>query len=103
MLFYQITSMDDLTRGKYGILEPSARLEHAPAYDSLFIMPGVVFDKNRNRIGYGGGFYDRYLAKLDEKPMVVALGYDNQVEASLSPDPFDIKPDYILTETGWIK
>lgn len=103
MLFYQITSMDDLTKGKYGILEPSAKIEHAPAYDSLFIMPGVVFDKNKNRIGYGGGFYDRYLAKLDEKPMVVALGYDNQIEASLSPDPFDIKPDYILTETGWIK
>ncbi len=102
MLFYRITSMDDLAVGKYGILEPRTKIEHTPMDDSLFIMPGVVFDKYKNRIGYGGGFYDRYLAKLDEQPILVALCYDNQLVTSLLPDPYDIKPDYILTETGWI-
>lgn len=103
MFFYPITSMEDLTTGRYGILEPQPTIDHTPIRDSLLIMPGVVFDKDRNRIGYGGGFYDRYLAKLQERPMLIALCYNNQLVDTLKPDPYDIKPDYILTEVGWVK
>ena len=63
MNFYLVESKDDLQPGAYGILEPTG--DHiADGEDGLLIMPGVAFDEECHRIGYGGGFYDKYLEKL---------------------------------------
>ena len=62
MNFYLVESKDDLQPGAYGILEPTG--DHiADGEDGLLIMPGVAFDEECHRIGYGGGFYDKYLEK----------------------------------------
>ncbi len=63
MDFYEITSFDELKPGAYGISSPMPEYLHRQTTD-LMIMPGVAFDTNRNRVGYGGGYYDRYLSHI---------------------------------------
>ena len=62
---------------------------------ALVLMPGVVFDKEGHRIGYGGGFYDKFLAAEPEHP-TVALCYDFQVLPKLETEEFDIPVDLVL-------
>ncbi|GMQ63425.1 5-formyltetrahydrofolate cyclo-ligase [Vallitalea maricola] len=97
--FYYINSMKDLKKGKFNILEPKTLIEGVPTGKSLFIMPGVAFDKSKNRIGFGGGYYDRYLFKFRKAFNIVAICYDYQLLNSVPSDVYDVKPDYIFTES----
>ena len=94
----EITSFDELKPGAYGILEPDAGIP-ASADDGLMIMPGVAFDTNRNRVGYGGGYYDRY---LESHPQLhtLALAFDMQVLFEVPAEEQDIKPQLLVTETN---
>lgn len=98
MDFYEITSFDELKPGAYGILEPDAGIP-ASADDGLMIMPGVAFDTNRNRVGYGGGYYDRYL-ELHPQLHTLALAFDMQVLFEVPAEEQDIKPQLLVTETN---
>ena len=82
----------------FGILEPDAGIP-ASADDGLMIMPGVAFDTNRNRVGYGGGYYDRY---LESHPQLhtLALAFDMQVLFEVPAEEQDIKPQLLVTETN---
>lgn len=104
MEFYEIKSLSDLSLGYMGILEPRGEVL-AHVEDAIMIMPGLVFDINRNRIGYGGGYYDRYISgHLSQIKETVALAYDFQViEGDLEVFSHDIKPDLIITEKGVYK
>lgn len=96
MEFYYIKSFGELHTGMFGIMEPQ---EKAPASgkNGLVLMPGAVFDKNRNRIGYGRGYYDRYLnAHPEQKTMALAFAF--QVLESIPADIHDIRPQIIVTE-----
>ena len=63
------------------------------------IIPGVAYDINRNRIGYGGGYYDRFLESVKDYPVdTVAVGYDIQIVDNIQAESTDIKPDLIITE-----
>lgn len=100
MEFYRITSIKDLESGSYGILEPK---EYAPAdeiHSGFMILPGLAFDKNHHRIGYGGGFYDRYLEKY---PIFykVALCYDFQIFEEIESEEQDIPVDCVIYENGF--
>jgi len=64
----------------------------------LIIVPGVAFDLNLNRIGYGKGYYDRFLSKVSKNVPKIALAYDFQVLESISEGENDIKMDMIITE-----
>lgn len=93
-----------LPKNKIGIPEPDIRMCGQYSYlpdDSLMIMPGTVFDKKGARIGYGGGFYDTFLA---EYPMrTVGIFYDCQrTKEEIPCEEHDKKPDRILTESGWM-
>ena len=97
ILFHQIRSYeDDLAPGAYGILEPT---NNSPdkLRDGLLIMPGLAFDKKFHRIGYGGGFYDKYLA-LPNSHIKLAIAYDFQVLKQIEADEFDMKVDVIITQ-----
>ena len=59
-----LSDENDLVSGYMGIMEPSDICDKAKIRDGLFIMPGLAFDYDFHRIGYGGGFYDRYLRKI---------------------------------------
>lgn len=96
MEFYYIDDIADVDVGYFGYLEPLSN-ELAKDEDHLMIMPGVAFDNKKNRIGYGRGFYDKYLAQ-NECENKIALAYDFQVMEEVPYDNDDIKPDMIITE-----
>lgn len=101
MTFYYITDPAELTPGRFGILEPGRACEEAHAGDALLILPGAAFDRKGGRLGYGGGFYDRYLAAHPAHTLA-ALAYDLQIADELPTEPFDHRTPRIFTETALI-
>ena len=85
--------------GTYGIEEPILESETRILKEkAVILMPGLVFDRKKHRIGYGGGYYDRYLAGHTEH-ITAALCYAFQIiEENLPWEEHDILPDYIITE-----
>ena len=102
MEFYCLSDVNDLESGYMGIMEPSDSCEKANTRDGLFIMPGLAFDYDFHRIGYGGGFYDRYLSE-DNTFIKAALAFDFQLLESIPYEEHDLKPDYIVTQTQFIR
>ena len=104
MEFIYIDSLDSVMPGFKGIYEP---FEGEVADDSevLMIMPGIAYDRSFNRIGYGGGFYDRYLAgHTDVKFTLMALCYDFQiVDEDISVFSHDVPVDIIVTPKKFVK
>ncbi|CVI73054.1 putative 5-formyltetrahydrofolate cyclo-ligase [Clostridiales bacterium CHKCI001] len=99
--FYQIHSMDDLESGIKGILEPAVHCIPLEEQDAVLLVPGAVFDQEGYRIGYGGGFYDRYL-ETHPNYLSVALAYECQVIDYVPRQPWDQKIDCIITEEACI-
>ncbi|MCL2837997.1 MAG: 5-formyltetrahydrofolate cyclo-ligase [Oscillospiraceae bacterium] len=98
MDFYCIEKGQPLKANKYGILEPTDDCELAfPNKKSMFVIPGLAFDKNGYRIGYGAGFYDIYLA---EREVLAKIGicFDLQIVDDAYPDSHDIPVSVIVTE-----
>ena len=103
MHLMKIDSFSSLTPGYYGILEPPADSEEMSPEDiDLIIMPGVAFDENGGRVGYGGGFYDRLLAGSNIQSTKIALAYRFQVFDKVPSDKWDERVDMIITEEGII-
>ena len=96
MIFYKLTDFSQLEEGYYGIPEPT-KGQIADWQDALMIMPGVAFDRDNHRVGYGGGFYDRFLEK---HPGLVrlAVAFEFQILEQVPVEPTDILPQIIITE-----
>lgn len=109
MEFYQITGTGDLQEGYKGIREPvSGRLfdVESDTGHTLMLMPGAVFDEKCRRIGYGKGFYDRYLKRMSETGISVhtlALCFECQVLPEIPAEKHDVRPQMILTEKRFRK
>ena len=99
MEFCFIKSPADLKPGFMGIKEPGPWCPKAPApfKESLVLMPGIAFDRNGTRAGYGGGYYDTYLEGHAEC-IKAALAYSVQIAPEIPAAPADIKVDMIVTE-----
>ncbi len=108
MEFYEITSMADLALGYNKIPEPDpsrckkARPDFAFGTKGIvMLMPGLAFDLKFGRVGYGGGFYDRYLARRGSRDIYkIALAYDFQVlkDEFVETEAHDMRPDAIATD-----
>ena len=107
MDFFQINSLLELSEGYKGIKEPKSAevpFDINVNYDNtsiLMLMPGAVFDRAHHRIGYGMGFYDRYLARLKSANLSVcttALCYECQLLSDIPYDSHDIRPNTIISE-----
>jgi len=73
--FYKVNTLDDFELGKFNVMEPITTLEIKPSINDLMIVPGLVFDKSNGRIGYGGGYYDRYIqAAMTINPEFTTFG-----------------------------
>ena len=95
MKFLYLDDLTKVSKGYSGIPEP---IDDGPVADdktALVLMPGLAFDPQGHRIGYGGGFYDKFLAAEPEHP-TVALCYDFQVLPELETEDFDIPVDLVL-------
>lgn len=105
MNFYEIKGFEGLIRSEFGIMEPDSQEHHryiAGLSDNskmLMLLPGLAFDKYGNRIGYGAGYYDRYLNSHSQTEWVkLALAYDFQVMNQIKVNKYDIPTDYIITD-----
>ena len=95
MRFVYLTDLSQVAPGYAGIPEPIEDGPLANAKDALVLMPGLAFDRDGNRMGYGGGFYDQFLAAEPEHP-TVALCYDFQIVSSIPRQDHDIPVDLVL-------
>ncbi|MBQ8510857.1 MAG: 5-formyltetrahydrofolate cyclo-ligase [Clostridia bacterium] len=101
MNYHFVTSLDQLEKGTYGLLEPTADL---PVYDlaspepAACIVPALVYDKKGYRLGYGKGYYDRYLGQFCGSK--VGMIYSEFVIDTLPRGRFDLCVDFIVTEKG---
>ena len=100
MKFYKWRNNDVLTINNYGLLEPLKSKEIIP---EVMLIPLLAFDKKKNRIGYGKGFYDRYLNRADKKIkniMTIGVAKKKKKYHNVPVDDRDVKLNYILTEKG---
>ena len=95
--FHKWDINDPLTISSLGIPQP---IKLNKVYPDILFVPIVAFDKDRNRIGYGGGFYDRYLEKISriKKCVTIGLAFSHQKVNKIKIENFDKKLDLILTE-----
>ena len=97
MNYFKWSTDDPLTINTLGVPEPIAKKKF---YPDIILVPLVAFDKNLNRIGYGGGFYDRYIKRISKikKIFTIGLAYSFQQVKKIPVNNYDIKLDYIITE-----
>lgn len=98
----ELTAQSVLQKTALGIFEPI----HTPTLPTddldIILVPLLGIDQQGYRLGYGGGFYDRVLAKSLKKPYLIGLGFQQQCTDSLPHDPWDIPLDAFLSEQGWL-
>ncbi|MEK7398493.1 MAG: 5-formyltetrahydrofolate cyclo-ligase [Candidatus Poribacteria bacterium] len=94
----------ELAVGTFGVLEPKPefRRSFSPNKIELVVVPGVAFDKKYHRIGYGAGYYDRFLPKCSNS-LFVALAYEIQIVEDVFHSEWDVPVDYIITEKMILK
>lgn len=102
MLFYQISTMDQTMLGNFDLLEPIIEQTRFVKKDEidLLLVPGLVFSRDGYRIGFGGGYYDRYLADFIHS--TISIAFSEQIVDFLPIESFDIPVNYIITEEGLI-
>ncbi len=99
MTFHIISSFGDTEKGMYDITEPKA---DCPLYDSLdfnsavCIVPGLTFDDNGYRLGYGKGYYDKFLSKFNGKS--IGLCYKSYMNYEIPKDKYDLSTDIVITD-----
>ena len=101
---YELAAIDARTRfrtGHYGIREPEERVPVSLDQVNLMIVPGVAFDVEGNRLGRGGGYYDRLLAGF--RGVSVAVAFDFQIVPRLPTESHDIPVDLVVTESKLLK
>ncbi len=101
MDFFQWSTSDPLSINKYGIPEPTS---NKIVFPNMLLVPLVAFDKDLNRIGYGGGFYDRYIEKIKKNKKIITIGlaYSFQKVKKVPINKYDLNLDYIVTNKGII-
>ena len=102
MTFYFIRSEKDMEEGSYGLREPReglpAFLPEEKGTNVLCVVPAVVYDRKGYRIGYGGGYYDRFFGRF--RPNSVGVVYEDFLLGSVPHGRFDMSVDVVMTERG---
>ncbi len=103
MIFYFVTSREDFESGSYGIMEPKQAL---PAFQPksmetenvLCLVPAIVYDRGGYRVGYGGGYYDRFFGK--SRPASIGVVYEDFILKNVPHGRYDITVDVVVSERG---
>ena len=97
LIFFGITDETKYQTSSFGITEPIGGLVYAPEKIDLVIVPGIAFDKEGNRIGYGGGYYDRYL-EWSKLPSIAICFEEQIIEEPLQMEEYDMKVNIVQTD-----
>ena len=95
--FRRVLELDDLMPGRYGIPEPKGEAWD-PSDVDLIVVPGVAFDQSGRRLGYGKGYYDRSLHRLEGSGRLAGFCYEFQLFEEIVGEPHDVTMDLIVTE-----
>ncbi|MBA4601757.1 5-formyltetrahydrofolate cyclo-ligase [Thermoactinomyces sp. AMNI-1] len=100
LVFYELSDFGQLEKSYYNLLEPKTEKTRKVEKSKidLLIVPGLVFDHHGYRIGFGGGYYDRFLADFPNKTL--SLAHTSQIREDLPIDSHDIPVQHLITETG---
>lgn len=103
MAWSQLRALDELAPGRFGILEPRPECRRivTPPPEAPVIVPGIAFSPEGHRVGYGGGYYDRFLDA--PRGPAIGLAYEIQIVAPWKTATHDIPVDFVVTETQTIK
>ncbi|MBL0389204.1 5-formyltetrahydrofolate cyclo-ligase [Tumebacillus sp. ITR2] len=97
----RLRSAEDVILGAYDIREPANQADVVDLETiDLVVLPGVGFDRSGGRLGYGGGYYDRFLPRLKHQVPKIAVAYELQVLPEVPLEPHDTKLDVLVTEAG---
>lgn len=98
MDFFEAKDLSELQTGSFGVMEPEGNgVPVTPQPGTLVLVPGVAFDLSGNRMGFGKGYYDRYLAKFSGY-MALGVAYERQVADSIPAEETDIRMHALATE-----
>lgn len=103
---FRLTSTNELTPGRYGILEPAVELRHQPQHAisiadlQLILVPGVAFDYSGGRIGQGKGYYDKLLSRVSPDTTFIAPAFECQMFETVPTSEHDIRMHTVVTEAG---
>lgn len=102
LVFYRIANLNQTVMGPFNLEEPDVELTEPVDKDDidLLIVPGLVFTRNGYRIGFGGGYYDRFLANFVHP--TVSILHSSQIVDTFAVEHFDIPVNYLVTEKGII-
>jgi len=105
MVLRQVERLEQLSPGCFGILEPCRNgVDHQADEADLIVIPGVAFDQSGHRIGYGKGYYDRFLQHPGRTAGLVGLCHDFQlIEGNIPADRHDIRMELVVTEKRIIR
>lgn len=100
LALYEISTLEELVSGYMGIPEPfhNEKEETALKDIDLIIIPGAAYDRRGSRIGYGGGYYDRFLVRMDRDVPIAAPAYKEQIVDEIPTEPHDKKVSIIITD-----
>jgi len=101
----ELKNFSDLEPKTFGIFEPKeCKIKKFDANKlDLVVVPGIVFDENGHRIGYGHGYYDRFLKKISSKAKKAGLAFDFQLIGKIPEEQHDIPVDFVITEKRIVK
>ncbi len=109
MRYFEVTDFSQLKEGTFHVMEPEETFGAAPVNwrgerGLLVLVPGVAFDRQGNRMGYGKGYYDRHFADFDKSydEGLLGVAYELQVTDCLPAESFDLRLYDIITEYGFI-
>lgn len=99
--FYRVHAGEDLVPGAYGILEPRASAKAVdPAHIRILLIPALAYSLNGTRLGYGGGYYDRFLADAKVRAIRIGVTFSTQLVSELPTQAHDEPVDYVLSDEG---
>ncbi len=104
LIFREVKELSSLGKGSFGILEPCPTcMVFNPEEVDIFILPGVAFDLQGHRIGYGKGYYDKTLHRLEGRGRFIGFCHDFQLIDTIAGEPHDVRVDMIITEKRIIR
>ncbi|MFS1511302.1 5-formyltetrahydrofolate cyclo-ligase [Chengkuizengella sp. SCS-71B] len=106
MQIHMIKNLSEVEVGKFGILEPKSNTDtcHEISQIDVVIVPGIAFNQAGGRLGFGGGYYDRFFSRYDQPglkaPYKIAVAYDLQIVEHVPIEKHDYMMDQVITEKG---